>query len=219
MLHTFFHPTPTTTTTPSHPLHSVAPYFLSRDWTLWKKSILQFFRNLSPFFSQFKNSVVKSPFEYADSLSLSVLHVQLEANQCFSPSLCKGKECSLTWDLVLTAPACRKQGPLFIQATFTPHLESLLAVHSEPFMLFLATCAWWSPWLTISITQCYTGMQQETLAAHCCSDASWLWNCRNSSGYIYRPHEWKASMPVRPQKMRTGHIFEQPCVFLFVSVL
>ena len=42
------------------------------------------------------------------------------------------------------------------------------------------------------------------------SDASRLQNCRNSAKCIYRRHKWKASTPIRPQKMRVGGIFQQP---------
>ena len=48
------------------------------------------------------------------------------------------------------------------------------------------------------------------------SDASGLRNCGNSAKYIYQPHKYKAAVPVRLQKMRMGHIFQQPVQpFLF----
>ena len=43
----------------------------------------------------------------------------------------------------------------------------------------------------------------------CDSYASKLRNCGNPAEYIYRLHKWKASVPVRPQKMRMGRIFQQ----------
>ena len=42
------------------------------------------------------------------------------------------------------------------------------------------------------------------------SVASRLQNCGSTAKYIYRPHKWKASMSIHPQKMRTA---EQPAFF------
>ena len=58
---------------------------------------------------------------------------------------------------------------------------------------------------------------------HLGSVASRLWNCWNHAEYIYQLHKWRASMPINPQKMRTGRIFQQRVqtvsFFFFVSIL
>ena len=56
----------------------------------------------------------------------------------------------------------------------------------------------------------------------CICDASRLRNCENSAEYINRSHEWKASVPIYPQKMRTGRIFSTTGAaffFFFLSAL
>ena len=52
------------------------------------------------------------------------------------------------------------------------------------------------------------------VGAYIC-DASRLRNCENSAEYINRSHEWKASVPIYPQKMRTGRIFQLPVQLFF----
>ena len=42
------------------------------------------------------------------------------------------------------------------------------------------------------------------------SVASRLQNCANPAEYNYRPHKWRARVSVHVQKIRTGHIFQQP---------
>ena len=69
-------------------------------------------------------------------------------------------------------------------------------------------------------SHCFLGGRKITVTACTYSVASRLQNCGNPTKYVYWPHKWKASTPIRLRKMRTDTFFNNlSSLFVFLLFL
>ena len=95
--------------------------------------------------------------------------------------------------------------------------NSILQKKNRFFWLFFASRAWAFLAMASFLSSPPPPTFQLSWAPHphsclCCNDITepvLLLCCGNPTKYIYRLHKWKATVPVCPQKMRMGCIFQQ----------